>query len=288
MPTAECPLCHSQTSLAMRVPYCAQCGWNRDKAITVLRMNTKTLPLAIVMPGVFLLIVYLTSHHAVPFPLPVFLGIPALILVFIILSTRRTLNRLLALPAPATPPGAQLAGSSAADPSAPVFEPSPQDQALLRSSRPREIHMAARGKFNVALSLLAVLTFGTIIGVHLYAVWARSLSFATFGSKDWAMTGAATLLLLIPFGLWRNQAKECDLLENGEIVVGKVLRQWSSGRNNSSIEYTFNDFEGHEHKGVGFDYTMKLFEGMAVLVFYDRDNPKRRIASCSTLHEVVT
>ena len=147
--------------------------------------------------------------------------------------------------------------------------------------------MAARGRFSVALSLLAVLIFGTIIGVHLYAVWARSLSFATFGPKDWVMTGAAALFLLIPFGLWRNQVKECDLLENGEVVVGRVVRQWSSGKNNSSIEYTFKDFEGHEHKGTGFDYTMKLFEGMAVPVFYDRDNPKRQIASCSTLHEVV-
>jgi hypothetical protein len=285
--TTECPLCHSRASFASRVPYCAQCGWNRDKAVAVLRTNMKMLPISIIMFGVFISIAFFTTHRSNPFPVLLFLGIPVCIFVVTIFATMRTLNKLQALPAPPAASTVQSSDSSSTGPSAAAFEPSLRDQALLRTSRPREIRMAARGKFMVVLSFLVVLAFVTMIGVHLYAVWARTLSFATFEPKDWAITGGAALLLLIPCGLWRSQGKECDLLENGEVVLGKVTRQWSSGRNNSSVEYTFKDFEGHEHKAVGYDYTMKLFEGMTVPVFYDRDNPKRQIASCSTFHEVV-
>jgi hypothetical protein len=197
------------------------------------------------------------------------------------------LNKLRALPAPTTTIAAQSAGSPTANAGAPTFEPTPQDQAILRTSRPREIRMATYGKLSVAFALLGVAAFEVPLCIRLFAVWTRTPSFVSFGPKVWLMTGGAALLLLIPYWLWRNQAKECDLLENGEVVLGRVVRQWTSDKNNSSIEYTFNDFEGHEHKGVGFDYSRKLFEGMAVPVFYDRDNPKRRIASCSTYHQVV-
>lgn len=271
----------------MRVPYCAQCGWNRDKAIAGLRANMKMLPLSIALFGVFISIAFFTSRRSSPFPVALFLAIPLCVLVFSIFSTRRILNRLLALPAPTTLPGTQSGGSSVANASAPAFEPSPQDQALLRTSRPREIRMATWGKLSVTFALLAVAAFEVPLVVHLYAVWTRTPSFVPFGPKVWLMTGGAVLLLLIPYWLWRNQVKECDLLENGEVVLGRVVRQWTDNKNNSSIEYTFKDFEGQEHKGVSFDYSRKLFEGMAVPVFYDRDNPKRWIASCSTYHEVV-
>jgi hypothetical protein len=54
------------------------------------------------------------------------------------------------------------------------------------------------------------------------------------------------------------------------------------------VEYEFSDYQGQTRKGLGFDYTEKLYEGMSVAVFYDRDNPKRQIAYCSTMHEIVT
>jgi hypothetical protein len=54
------------------------------------------------------------------------------------------------------------------------------------------------------------------------------------------------------------------------------------------VEYEFSDYQGQTRKGLGFDYTEKLYEGMSVAVFYDRDNPQRQIAYCSTMHEIVT
>ena len=71
----------------------------------------------------------------------------------------------------------------------------------------------------------------------------------------------------MPVGLWRSQVRECDLLENGEMAMGKIARQWKDDKNNSSVEYEFSDYQGQTHKGMGFDYTGKLFEGMSCAGF---------------------
>src|SRR5579863_432815 len=64
-------------------------------------------------------------------------------------------------------------------------------------------------------------------------------------------------------------------------------RQWND-KDNASIEYEFKDFTGELQRQMGNDTTRKLYEGMTVPVFYDRENPKRQIPYCATLHEVVT
>jgi len=69
---------------------------------------------------------------------------------------------------------------------------------------------------------------------------------------------------------------------------GEIVRRWNDDKNNASVEYEFSDYQGQTRKGLGFDYTEKLYEAMSVAVFYDRDNPKRQIAYCSTMHEIVT
>jgi len=148
--------------------------------------------------------------------------------------------------------------------------------------------MAKRGKLSLAVTVLVVVTLGTVLGAHLYGEWARTVSFATFHTKDWAMATGFILLLLLPVGMWRSQVRECDLLENGEVAMGKIVRRWNDDKNNASVEYEFSDYQGQTRKGLGFDYTEKLYEGMSVPVFYDRDNPKRQIAYCSTMHEIVT
>jgi hypothetical protein len=64
--------------------------------------------------------------------------------------------------------------------------------------------------------------------------------------------------------------------------------QWNDDNKGSSIEYEFSDYQGQTHRGLGSDRTEKLYEDMTVPVFYDRDNPKRQIAYCATLHEILT
>lgn len=169
-----------------------------------------------------------------------------------------------------------------------VIEPSAQLQALLRTSRPREIRLSKRGRFSLPVALLGVLGFAAIFGLHLYTIWERKLSLAAFSAGDWVIAVIVALLLMLPYTMWRSQVRECDLLENGEVALATVVRQWKSDRSSSSVDYEFKDFQGETRRGGGLDYTEQLFEGMRVAVFYDRDNPKRQIAACSTLHEVVT
>ena len=147
--------------------------------------------------------------------------------------------------------------------------------------------MSRRGKINIGVGLGVVAVFATVFGVHVYGVWSRTQSFETFEGKDWLMAGLGVLVLLIPWGMWRSQKRECELLENGEIAMASVTRQWNDDKSNSSVGYEFQDFKGQTHQAVCFDYTQKLYSGMSVLVFYDQDNPKRNIAYCSTQHEVI-
>ncbi|HUJ30263.1 MAG TPA: DUF3592 domain-containing protein [Candidatus Acidoferrum sp.] len=292
MAIQECPLCHSRVSLAGQLPYCMNCGWNRDAAISGLRASLNALPMAALLTAAFLGFVVFGWHFRDPGQIAIFAGVPFLGITLNYVTMKSRLGKLEALPASPTRVAADSPDSdgSANDgsQSANATEPSAQDQVLLRTSRPREIRMAKRGQFSIAIGLIVVLVFATVIGLHLYSVWARTLSFETFTRKDWLTMGLAALILLIPFGMWRSQKRECDLLENGEIAMARVTRQWSSDRNSSSISYEFKDFQGQTHQAIGFDYTKNLCQGMTVPVFYDRDNPKRQIAYCSTLHEIVT
>jgi hypothetical protein len=291
MATQECPLCHSRVSLAGQQLYCMNCGWNRDAAISSLRMSLNMTPVAALMFVGFLAFMIFGWHFRNPGQIAIFACVPAAGILLNYVSTKGRLAKLQALPTPALRPATGSADRtrSQGDSNASVASavPSAQDQALLRTPTPREIRLASRGKFNLAIMGIVVLTFATIIGAHLYGVWARTLSFATFGQRDWIATGFALLLLLIPFGMWRGQVRECDLLENGEIAIATVTNQWAS-RDNSSVEYEFQDYQGQTHKVLGFDLTKKVYRGMTIPVFYDRDNPKRQIAYCSTLHEIVT
>jgi hypothetical protein len=112
--------------------------------------------------------------------------------------------------------------------------------------------MAKRGKLSLAVTVLVVVTFGTVLGAHLYGEWARTVSFATFQAKDWAMAAGLIVLLPLPVGMWRSQVRECDLLENGEVAMGKIARRWNDDKNNASVEYEFSDHQGQTRKGAWF------------------------------------
>jgi hypothetical protein len=231
-------------------------------------------------------------RHVNPNGALVILAFPAAIIVLAYFLSLRRLHQLESLPNPVAPPrlsSAVEAGAAASD--APQIagdlEPSAKDQALLRTSRPREIRMSARGKFGIAAATIFALGIAAAIFIHLYTLWIPKQSFARFATSDWFTLGVGFLLALVPYGVWRGQVKECDLLENGEVVLGKVTRQWNDNKNGSSIEYNFTDYQGQSHTLTAFDNSNSLYVGMPVPVFYDRDNPKRAIASCASLHRVV-
>ncbi len=288
-----CPLCHGATRFGGNKPYCPNCGWNRDAALADVRGTLFFLPFGIFLMGGFAFFMIRFWHFRNPYQIAIFTVFPAFAILINYLVSRRSLATLQSLPAPVMraatvpynsfAPAAAVAGKSAN----PVIEPSAQQQALLQTSRPREIRMSTRGRFSLSVALLGVLGFAAIFGLHLYTIWARKLSFAVFTPGDWVIAAIVALLLLLPYAMWRSQVRECDLLENGEVALATVVRQWKGDKGAPSVQYEFKDFQGETRSGMGFDYTEKLFEGMPVAVFYDRDNPKRQIPACATYHEVV-
>jgi hypothetical protein len=294
MVAPPCPLCHGATRFGGNKPYCPNCGWNRDAALADVRGTLVMLPFGILMMGGFVFFMIRFWHFRNPYQIAIFTVVPIVGILINYIVSRRSLAMLQSLPAPtmraAAVPYNSFAPSSAvaANSSGAAIEPSAQQQALLRTSRPREIRMSTRGRISLSVAFVGVMGFAAIFGVHLYTIWARKLSFAAFTPGDWVITGIVALLLFLPYAMWRSQVRECDLLENGEVALATVLRQWKGDKGSSSVQYEFKDYQGETRTGSAFDYTEQLFEGMRVAVFYDRDNPKRQIPVCATYHEVVT
>jgi hypothetical protein len=288
-----CPLCHGATRFAGNKPYCPNCGWNRSAALADVRSSLLALPIGIFLMAGFVFFMIRFLHFRNPYQFAIFTVFPAFGILINYFVSRRSLARLQTVPEPmmraATLPANSFAPSAAAAAnSSAVVAPSAQQQALLRTSRPREIRMSTRGRGSLSIALLGVLGFAAIFGTHLYTIWMRKHSFAVFTTGDWVVAAIVAFLLLLPYTMWRSQVRECDLLENGEVALATVLKQWKGDKGTSSVEYEFKDYQGGTQKGLSFDTTQTLLEGMPVAVFYDRDNPQRQIAACATYHEVVT
>jgi hypothetical protein len=296
MVAPPCPLCHGATRFAGNKPYCPNCGWNRNAALADARGTLSFLPVGIFLMGGFVFFMIRFWHFRNPYQIAIFTVFPAIAILINYFVSRRSLARLESPPAPTmraaaapynsfAPADASTFAGKSADA---AVEPSAQQQALLRTSRPREIRMSTRGRVSLSVAFVGVMGFAAIFGLHLYTIWMRKLSFAVFTPGDWVIAGIVAFLLFLPYTMWRSQVRECDLLENGEVALATVVRQWQGDKGSSSVEYEFKDFQGETRRGGGFDYTQKLFEGMRVAVFYDRDNPKRQIPACATYHEIVT
>ena len=180
-------------------------------------------------------------HFSNPYQIAIFIVLPAIRILINYIVSRRSLARLQALSVPAMRAASVPSNSFAPSPvatanSGAVIEPSAQQQALLRTSRPCEIRLSNRGRFRLSVALLGVLGFAAIFGLHLYAIWIRKNSCAAFTPGDWVIAAIVAFLLLLPYTMWRSQVRECDLLENGEVTLATVLRQWKGDKSSSSIE----------------------------------------------------
>lgn len=143
------------------------------------------MPVGAVMMGGFFFLMIHFLHLRNLHQIAIFCGVFAIGILVNYIVAKRALSRLKALPTPVTRPGAEAVRSQGADglvsggasavgePEA-AIEPTAEDKALLRTSRPREIRMATRGKLSVAATALVAVIFGTALGAHLYGEWART------------------------------------------------------------------------------------------------------------------
>jgi hypothetical protein len=290
MPLSQCPVCHQKPAYAGNTAYCPNCGWNRDLAISALKSNLNSTFVATVMFAGFAAFLYWGLKLNRKPELMLFPLFPALVIPINFVLAKKKLAKLQAMQQLAQPStagsvsGTNLNGTSADATGA--FKPSPQDEALLRAPVPREVRMAKRGRIatSVAAFGLSMFLFPMVIG--LYQQWTRYHSFSGVRGMGW-MIGIETLVALAAYGIWRNQTRECELLKHGEVVMGRVVNQWTDDKRNTTINYEFTDFMGTSHRGGGQDLTQQLYTGMPVVVFYNRENPKRNIPACATYHEVV-
>ena len=221
--------------------------------------------------------------------LMIFWFVPALGVALNFVYLKRQLAKLKAMPSQAQPPTVHSNFNLVAEnqPSTrQVLPDSPRDQTLLRTPAPRQIRVSKSGRFVIWISVFGLLAFFIPFAANLYRQWTLYHSFSNIKGLGWGIA-VECIVALAAFGIWRGQVRECDLLEHGEVVLGRVVSQWTDNKRNSSVQYEFTDFLGSSHRGSAFDRTNQLFSGMPLVVFYDRDNPKRQIAYCSTLHEVI-
>lgn len=276
-------MCGATTVSAGKMRYCVACGWQKNQTEKQLRLNLKMVPIAFGVMTLVLLLLFVRSGAGAQNAglIAFFLSFPLIALVVSYAITRRNLKILLAQPAPTeSVPTGELSRTGHR------AEPDPRYEALLKTAAPRELRMSRRGKFNLSLTLIALLIFAGIMIVQLYRAWAVTHSFTGFGIREWGMAGFAVLLLLLLVWQWRMMDRERELLMKGEVAAAKIVEKLGS-RNAAAIKYEFEDFAGQKHVKIGTDYTQRLEEGMSVPVFYDRENPSRQVPACGTFHEIV-
>jgi hypothetical protein len=175
---------------------------------------------------------------------------------------------------------------------APPIDDSPKppgyrDLLITRASPPR----ATRPILSEFISSWALVVFSiaciVAIGKALYLKWLTSKSFAAFHPADWFGLVVFGFLIWLGLSVRRVSSWKRELMRNGEAAVASVASQANHGRGGSWVTYSFDDTHGIKHQGACRDRTKELFKGMTFLVYYDREQPNRRVASCDSDFEVL-
>src|SRR5580704_4033432 len=290
MPLLECPVCHQKPAYAGNTTYCPHCGWNRDSAISGMKMSINAIPIAIFMFGAMAAFLYWgMKFNRAPWLL-LFMLFPVSFIPLNYFLLKRKIAKLKSMQfAAVSQPvssnfGAPLDRASSS--SSAAAAPSHENEALLHTTAPRRIRTSRQGRIVLWVAALGLSLFIVQPAAGLYRQWVTYHSFSNVRGLGWGIA-LVCIVALAAFGIWRGQVRETDLLERGEVVMGRVVRQWADDKRNSQVEYEFTDYMGSLHRGIANDRTDELSSGSPLVVFYDRDNPKRQVAYCSTLHEVI-
>jgi hypothetical protein len=269
MPKVICPNCGSLATGASlirgRKYYCAQCGWNVDIAQAELRSSIKAAS-GVAALGALLAVVALIRNPGDRAPsvmlMVTFLGLPGAWS----LGAWNRLRKLRVFPAANVKKG----------PAPNTISSKNAYNELADLARPRKIRTTWQGRLYFALALLAV-GLWTYFGVP--AMWNGFRD--TRATNTWGLVAASVVIYGYSFGFFRNRLRERQLLVNGELASGHIVKQ-TNGRYNQRVEYAFKDAAGKTIMGRSIDASRSLYEGMSTPVFYDPIEPKRNISlDCS-------
>jgi hypothetical protein len=96
-------------------------------------------------------------------------------------------------------------------------------------------------------------------------------------------TGFIVLYMVVMVYLVGKQKR---LLAEGEMAMAHVTKRWMT-RKGPRILYEFTAPTGQHFSRGAADSTLRLSVGMNMPIFYDPKRPKRQLALCASLYEVV-
>lgn len=148
--------------------------------------------------------------------------------------------------------------------------------------RPRKVTIAWRDRILLLFVFLFLCVWTTF--------WTKAIIDSWNKRTHWNIFAVSFLLLLLFIWLAqiRRELRNYSLLTDGDVALGRVTSQRTSGGKNkrSVITYEFADSVGRTWNGKGDDSTKKYIENMAVIVFYDPYEPDKNVAVCTTVWRV--
>jgi hypothetical protein len=165
--------------------------------------------------------------------------------------------------------------------------PSYRDLLITQASPPR----ATRPILSAFISSWALIVFLIVCSVAIVKAlclkWLTSRSFASFHPGDWFGLIVFSFFIWLGCSVRRVRSRRRELMRNGDAAIASVVSRANYGRGGPWVTYCFDDTRGIKHQGGCRDRTRKLFQGMTFLVYYDREQPNRRVASCDSDFEVL-
>jgi len=151
--------------------------------------------------------------------------------------------------------------------------------------RPRPVRMSRRGKMIAGIVSAALLASLGIFAASMSA--ASAIAGRNAGSPQFltVVLPIVLILVIVPI-LLSSLTRQKLLLAEGEIATARVTKRWMA-RNGPNILFEFTTPLGEHFTRGAADGSQKLSVGMNVPIFYDPQRPKRQVALCASIYEVV-
>ncbi|MGH9731029.1 MAG: hypothetical protein ACRD4A_04960, partial [Candidatus Acidiferrales bacterium] len=259
--------------------------WNREAAVRKLTRVTWLLPALIVVFDLIGIVGLGFVKHNWSGAI-LFATLPTLLLGFVYAGAKQGLTKLRMPQAAGAKSGGEAASFATAANLSVSKEKSEQYDFLVSLPPPRPVRLRSRGKIMLTVVLLVVFVLDGFLIWNLYGLWYGAHSFADFRGPQIFLACLAVLIACVPFFVRRGIVRHKNLMQSGAVAMARVTGQRTL-KGNSIITYEFEDANGKTISESVPDLTRSLYEGMAVPVFYDAQNPKRQVAACASFFEIV-
>lgn len=277
MGVVYCPRCQGVAASAAGQAYCPRCGWNRHVAALQIRSLQRLLPFLLLPVVAYGLLLVAREGDWEPFLYVFLIGVALCALG--VWSLGRSLERLEKMQ-PLDPE--RLKKARLADPEQ---EEEARSRAMLEVGRPRPVRLISAGRFYFGVLTAIALAVEVMLLRYLVGVYSEAGSVLEFTAWDWIASAGVVTLFAILIAMALRLRRQKQLLESGEVALGRVTSQWKM-RGNSWIQYEVN-LGGATMKKNSLDASHRLYAGMRVPIFYDAENLSRQVPCCAAYYEVV-